>query len=68
MDKWTGAGVSGAVAQKLSGADPARRAKAAGEAAGKAAGVGVPLTNPDQFATIHALCVQLCVSCDALGD
>jgi hypothetical protein len=47
-----GAGVSGAVGRKPSRAsdgkvsrvDLARRAKVAGEAAGKAAGAGVPLT------------------------
>jgi hypothetical protein len=51
MDEWMGAGVSGAVAGKpsrasdgkVSGAGPAGRVKAAGEAAG----AGVPLTAAD---------------------
>jgi hypothetical protein len=52
MDRWMGIGVSGAVdgklsralGRKVSGADPAGRAKVVGEAARKAARAGVPLT------------------------
>jgi hypothetical protein len=59
-----GTGVSGAVAGKLSGAsdrkvsgaDPAGRAKTAGEAAGKAAGVGVHLTAGETSGNISVVC------------